>query len=251
MEWLITNGIAAWLLPPGCLLLLAVVGMLVAIRRPRGGRALVTFSLVALYVLSAPVVSGQLQRWLEPSHKDPIADKSGQAIVVLGGGTDIQAPEYGADAPSSSTLVRLRYGAHLQRALSKPLLVTGGTVHGNAPEAATMKAALERDFHASVKWVEPHSRNTLENARFTRALLKAEGIRRIYLVTHASHMPRARLAFEHHGFQVIPAATGFSRSRPLTLVDFLPSASALLDSSIVFHEVIGTGWYHLRFLLGR
>ena len=251
MEWLITNAIAAWLLPPGCLLLLAAIGAFIAVRRPRTGRGLVALSLIALYCLSTPIVSHHLRMWLEPSPADPGASKGGQAIVVLGGGTDIRAPEYGADAPSSYTLVRLRYAAHLQRALSKPLLVTGGTVHGNTPEAVTMKATLEREFHASVKWAEPRSRNTMENARFTQALLKDEGVRRIYLVTHAWHMPRAKLAFEHHGFEVIPAATGFSRLERRTLLNLLPSASSLLDSSIVFHEVIGIGWYHLRFLAGR
>jgi uncharacterized SAM-binding protein YcdF (DUF218 family) len=251
VEWLITNSIAAWLLPPGCLLLLAAAGAFLARRRARAGRALVVFSLLALYALSTSVVSSQLRRWLEPAHRDPLSDRSGQAIVVLGGGSYPDAPEYGADAPTMETLVRLRYGAHLHRALKKPLLVTGGTVRGNRPEAVTMKAVLEREFQTPVQWIEQRSRNTLENARLSRAVLDAEGIRRIYLVTQAWHMPRARIAFEHYGFTVIPAGTGFARPSQLTPVDFLPSAGALHESSMVFHEVIGIGWYHLRLLVGR
>ena len=183
--------------------------------------------------------------------RDPLADRSGQAIVVLGGGVQIDAPEYGADAPSMDTLARLRYGAHLHRALGKPVLVTGGAVSGHRPEAAAMKAVLENEFQTPVRWTEQRSRNTLENARLSYSILSAAGIRRIYLVTHAWHMPRAILAFEHLGFEVIPAPTGYSRRLKLTLLDYLPNASALLDSNLFFHEVIGIGWYHLRILLGK
>lgn len=251
MEWLITNSIAAWLLPPGLVLVILLVALLLARRRPRLARGLTAFSFVTLYVLSTPFVAGELRQWLEPAPRDPLSDKSGQAIVILGGGTYINAPEYGADVPNMETLVRLRYGAHLYRALQKPVLVTGGTVLGNTPEALTMKAVLDREFQAPVQWVEQASRNTLENARLSYSVLHSAGIQRIYLVTHAWHMPRAQLAFQHYGFHVIPAGTGYVTRYKLTPLDFLPNASALHNSSLVFHEAIGIGWYHLRILLGR
>ncbi len=251
MEWLITNAIAAWLLVPGFVLLVMLVALLSAWRRPRLSRGLMALSFVALYSLSTPYVSGQLRHWLEPAPRDPLADKSGQAIVILAGGTYFNAPEYGADAPGMETLVRLRYGAHLYRALKKPILVTGGSILGETPEAVIMKNVLDREFQAPVQWIEKDSRNTLENAKLSHRVLNAAGIRRIYLVTQAWHMPRARLAFEHAGFEVIPTPTGYSTQEKFTLLYFMPSASALLDSSRVFHEVIGIGWYHLRILLGR
>jgi uncharacterized SAM-binding protein YcdF (DUF218 family) len=252
VEWLITNAIAAWLLPPGSLLLVAAVGALLARRRPRTGRALVALSLFALYALSTPFVGDELIKTLEPPRHDPIADKTGQAIVVLGAGTYFSAPEYGHDAVSSGALARLRYAAHLYRALSKPVLVTGGAPQGNpVSEGESMKRSMETDFHIPVQWVEKESRNTLENARLSHRILSPAGVQNIYLVTHAWHMRRARLAFEHAGFRVIPAGTGYATRFELTSLDFLPSASALRDSSVFFHEAIGLGWYHLRFLLGR
>ena len=49
------------------------------------------------------------------------------------------------------------------------------------------------------------------------------------------------------GFSVIPAPTGYATRRAVSmLLDFVPSAQALLDSSWFFHEVIGLGWYRLR-----
>jgi uncharacterized SAM-binding protein YcdF (DUF218 family) len=63
-------------------------------------------------------------------------------------------------------------------------------------------------------------------------------------------MPRARLAFEHAGFTVIPAPTGFSRgeSFDLKVIDVLPRASALVNSYYFWHEVLGYLAYRLRML---
>jgi uncharacterized SAM-binding protein YcdF (DUF218 family) len=252
VEWLITNAIAAWLLPPGFVLVMLLAALLLARRRPWLSRGLAAFSFIALYALSTPFVAGQLRQWLEPAPRDPLSERSGQAIVVLGGGTYFSAPEYGRDTVSTPTLARLRYAAHLHRALNKPVMVTSGAPQGNpASEAELMKQVLETDFRVPVQWAEKESRNTMENGRLSYRTLGPAGVRNIYLVTHAWHMPRARLAFEHSGFKVIPAGTGYATSFELTTLDFLPNASALLDSSLVFHEVIGISWYHLRILLGR
>lgn len=252
MEWLISNAIAALLTPPGSLLLLGALGIGVARRRPRAGRVLIVLALAALYALSTPFVADRLISTLEPAPRDPLADAGGQAIVVLGGGTYFAAPEYGQDTVSPGSLVRLRYAAQLHRASNKPVMVSGGAPQGNATaEASQMKTALERDFGVPVTWAETGSNNTLQNARLGYRLLEAAGVRRIYLVTHAWHMPRARLAFEHAGLEVIPAPTAYATRYRLTALDFLPGADALRRSSRFFHEVIGIGWYHLRFSLGR
>lgn len=252
MDWLIRNAIASALMPPGFLLLVALWGLAVVWRRPRLGKSLVALALVALYALSTKFVADSLLQALEPPARDPLADRRGEAIVVLGAGTYFGAPEYGTDTVNAHGLVRLRYAAHLHRAIRKPILTTGGSPEG-APlgEAAHMKAALNHDFQVPVTWVEDQSRTTLENARLTHKILSAAGLRNIYLVTHAWHMPRAKLAFENAGLTVIPAATGYATRFRLTLLDFLPDASALLDSSRFFHEIIGIAWYQLQFAIAR
>jgi uncharacterized SAM-binding protein YcdF (DUF218 family) len=252
MEWQIVNSIAALMLPPGCLLAAALAGALASRWRPRLGRALVALSLILLYALSTPYVSERLIKTLEPVAGNPATDRSGQAIVVLGGGAYFAAPEYGSDTVGTFTLARLRYAAHLHRELKAPIVLTGGAPLGNAgSEAEMMERVLADDFRTPVQWLEKKSHNTLENARFTWRLLNPAGIRRIYLVTNAWHMQRARFAFEHAGFSVIPAATGFITRYQVTVVDFMPNASALGSTSWFFHELIGIGWYHLRIVLGR
>jgi len=252
MEWQIVNSIAALLLPPGCLLAVALAGTVASRWWPRLGRSLIALSLIVLYALSTPYVTDRLLRALEPTPVNPLADRSGQAIVVLGGGAYFAAPEYGRDTVGTFTLLRLHYAAHLHRELKKPILVTGGAPLGNAgSEAEMMARVLVDEFRIPVQWLEKQSRNTLENARLTWRMLEPGGIRRIYLVTNAWHLPRARFAFERAGFSVIPAPTGYTTRLGVTVVDFMPTASALSGSSWFFHELIGIGWYHLRLLLGK
>lgn len=250
--WELTHTLAALLVPPGLLLAAAVAAAVLARRRRRAGRALLALTLLAAYALSVPALAYRLLGLLEPAAADPLARGGGQAIVVLGGGRYAAAPEYGGDTVSAGTLERLRYAARLQRASGRPLLVAGGSPDRRPlAEAAAMRATLEADFGVPVAWSEERSRNTLENARFSRALLREAGVSRVYLVTHAWHMPRARLAFEHAGFAVVPAATGYSVPPALSLLAFAPSAQALLASSRFFHEVIGIAWYRLQFLTAR
>jgi uncharacterized SAM-binding protein YcdF (DUF218 family) len=248
MAWLVTNLIAAFLLPPLNLLLLGVAGLLLWRRRPVIARWLVAASLVLLWLLSTPYVAGSLLRLLEgePAALD-VKTQPADAIVVLGAGSYLNAPEYGADTVGVDSLARLRYAARLQRETGKPVLVSGGTPLGNAlSEAEQMKAVLENEFRVPVKWTESASNNTLENARLSQGILSPAGVRRIYLVTHAWHMPRSVLAFRSAGFEVVPAPTIYTLTQPLSLLDFLPSADALQTSQRFMHEVIGMLWYRLK-----
>ena len=249
MEWLISNAIGALLMPLGIVLIVLLVALLMAWRWPLQAWRPITVAIVLLYALSTQFVANGLLYVLEPAPRDPAADPSGQAIVVLGGGTYHRAPEYSGDTVTAQTLVRLRYAARLQRALGRPVLATGGSPEGSLiPEAQLMKQVLLQDFQVPVQWVEQRSNNTLENGRLVYRLLKPAGIERVYLVTHAWHMPRARLAFERAGFAVIPAPTGFATRFELTILDFLPNAEALAGSTRFFHEILGIAWYYVRLL---
>ena len=251
MEWLITNAVGALLKPPGILVVLLLIAAYLTWRRPPLARALVVLCCVALYALSTHFVAGHLVQLLEPEPRDPLADKTGQAIVVLGAGIYSHAPEYGGDTVNAMALVRARYAALLHRALKKPILASGGAPEGHPmSEAGLMKQVLQREFLVPVAWIEEVSRNTLENGRASYHILNAAGIRRVYLVTHALHMRRARLAFETAGFEVIPAPTNYVTRFRMTVLDFVPTARSLLDSSRFFHEAIGLGWYHLRIAIG-
>ncbi len=245
VTWLATHLGAALLLPPLGLLLVAAAGWILGRRRPALGRGLVFLALAGLWLLSTPLAAERLLALLQPPHQAIRGDEA-EAIVILGGGTRLDAPEYGGDSLGRYTLERLRYGAWLQRRTGKPVLVTGGNPRGGRPEARLMRDTLTREFGVPVAWVEDLARNTRENARLSAPLLKAAGVRRIYLVTHAWHLPRAVPEFERAGLAVLPAGMGYAGMEPLTPLDFLPSAEGLKNSQLAFHEAIGIIWYRLR-----
>lgn len=245
VTWFTTNLAAALLLPPLNLLLLGAAGWSIGRRRRALGRWLIFTACAGLWLLSTPFVADRLLGLIQPPYQ-PISGGEAEVIVILGGGTRLAAPEYDSDTLSRYSLERVRYGAWLQRKLRKPVLVTGGNPKGGTPEARLMRDMLTREFGIPVAWVEDIARNTRENARLSAEPLKAAGIRRIYLVTHAWHLPRAMPEFERAGLVVVPAGMGYEGMGPLTPLDFLPSAEGLKNSQLAFHEAIGIIWYRLR-----
>ena len=248
MSWFITNLISAFLLPPLNLLLAALMGILVARSHPRLGRALLIGSFALLWLSATPYFAEGALHLLEglPKAVDTRTQPA-DAIVVLGGGTYFNAPEYGTDTVGEGALARLRYAAKLQRETGKPILVTGGKPLGNdLSEAQQMKSVLEQEFNIPVRWAEDTSDNTLENARYSYQMLQKAGIKRVYLVTHAWHMPRSIFAFRSAGFDVVPAPTAFTTHYRTDLLSFIPNAGSLGGSRIFIHEAIGLLWYRLK-----
>ncbi len=247
LGWLVTQLFAAFLLPPLNLILTCALGAwwLRTRRRQRLGRALIWLSVVGLWLLATPYLAEQLLDALKPPYR-PIQAEAADAIVILGGGALRGNVEYGGDTVSRLSLERLRYGAWLARATAKPVLVTGGAPEGGVAEGALMRAVLEREFGIPVRWVEDRAVNTLENARYSAEILRAAGVRRIFLVTHAWHLRRAIPEFERSGLTVIPAGVGYTANAHRNLLDFLPSVRGLTDSYFALHEGLGLIWYRMR-----
>ena len=248
MSWFTTNFIAAFLLPPFSLLLLLALGIFLLYRRRKYARRLILAAFVLLWLASTPYLADGGLHLLEARTAALDNRQQADAIVILGGGTYFNAPEYaGQDTISDAALVRLRYGAKLQRETGKPILVTGGKPLGNSvSEAQQMRTALEQDFRVPVRWTEDASDNTFENARYSYQTLQKAGIKKIYLVTHAWHMPRAADVFRRIGFEVVEAPTAFTTRYRTDLFAFLPSAGSLHDSRIFIHEIIGLLWYRVK-----
>ncbi|MFA6202158.1 MAG: YdcF family protein [Gallionella sp.] len=249
MSWFITNLTSAFLLPPLSLLLLLLAGIYLFYRQPKFARALCTCALALLWIASTPYFAeGALHLLENQTHALTAGSPKASAIVILGGGTYFLAPEYdNQDTVSEATLLRLRYGARLQRELNAPILVTGGKPLGNGTsEAHQMRTVLEEDFRIPARWTEDASDNTFENARYSYQTLQKAGIRDIYLVTHAWHMLRSAAAFRAAGFVVIEAPTCFTTRYQTNLLAFIPRAEALRDSKIFVHEVIGLLWYQAK-----
>jgi uncharacterized SAM-binding protein YcdF (DUF218 family) len=171
------------------------------------------------------------------------------AIVILSAGRRRFAPEFGGETADEISLERLRYGAKLARATGLPVLVSGGLARGDSPSlAAVLANVLEQDYGIVARWQETQSSNTAENAQYSSAMLKQDGVERIVLVTHAWHMKRAAAAFAAQGMPVRAAPTAFyPRTNNPGWDDFLPNAAAFRMSSYAIHELGGGLWYRIKY----
>ncbi len=247
-----TRAAGIMLTPPGILIVFMVVGLLLQIRWRITGIVVVALSIGALYVMSLPGMGVAALASLERAHV-PVAvlttkDMPGkpQAIVVLGGGRYTAALEYDGDTVNSNSLERVRYAAHLARRTGLPILASGGAPFGEGlSEALLMARVLEQEFGIKPRWLEEQSRTTRENAEMSRSILRRERIERVYVVTHAWHMPRAMYAFSTAGVDAVPAPFGFHMlsAADRTYLGFLPTSKGLRMTGIAIRERIGLLWY--------
>ncbi len=236
------------LVPPINLLLIALLGF--ALQRHRAGRLLCGLGLIGLLVLSVPIVNQLLFLGLEEVTPPPAGAPPPAAIVILSADANKIGDDPVVFGIGHLSLERIRAGAALQRVSGLPVLVSGGLIdHSQLSLAALLTRSLETDFSVPVRWQEGTSRNTWENAANSATILHAEGIRSVFLVTHAWHMRRALIAFRHFGIIATPAPVPFSEILHVWRGAFVPSVGAWEDSYYALHEWIGCAWYELRALL--
>lgn len=207
---------------------------------------------VALYVLSNPFVSRMATRSLESLHRPATHEElsSTQAMVVLAGGFR-RGPDNRGEL-GLDTVSRCLRAADIYRAVGpRPIIVSGGllaTGPVDVPVSSGMKRLLMALGVAEGDIVEePRSTTTFENAVESQKLLAARALRRVALVTSASHLPRAVLVFRAQGLDVIPAGAGYAGAEPFARVlDVIPSATSVDTINRAAHEWVGLAWYWLH-----
>lgn len=238
--------LTALALPPGGLLVLAALGLLLAWRNWRSGPWLGGGALLALWLLATPAVSDRLRLSLESRFppQDPAVLPTADAIVVLGGG--LNPPHRRNPVPDLGRAAdRYWHAFRLWRAGRAPeILISGGALPWTDAAASEAEAALVLlvDFGLPAKRVllEPGSLNTRQNAELSATILRGRGGNRILLVTSALHMRRALSQFERTGLEVIPAATDYEvADQPPGLLRWLPDSEALDGSRRALKEYLG------------
>lgn len=244
-------------LPPTCFFILLLLGWLLMKWRRAVGLFVLWALLAVTYLSTTPFVAGEvmvpLQRYPAVNLDQP--DPGIGAIVVLGAGVYFSAPEYsvagaplfGVDVADPLSLQRVAYAAYLARATGLPILLSGGP--GGATNdrtiARAMNVTLTRNFGLSARWLEEQSASTMENAQYSAQILNSQGVRKVYLVTHAWHIRRALMAFESARVEAVPAPTAFVSRSGGQWRDFMPSAQAFHLTYYAIYEWLGIAWYRL------
>jgi uncharacterized SAM-binding protein YcdF (DUF218 family) len=250
--------LTALLLPPVPLLLMVLLGARLLLPS-RGLGWLVILISVSLLWLSA---CGGTAQWLSRMLLQPPPALSAQrigelkaqaqarqpvAIVVLGGGVEPYAPEYGLSNLLYPSLERLRYGLWLGRETGLPVAFSGGVGWGQKDSVAEAQVAARiasQEFGRPLRWVEDSSRDTRENAANTVALLKQAGIKQVLLVTHGWHMKRSVRAFERSAageLRIEAAPMGLAAEGQTSVLSWLPSGSGVVKVRNVLRELVGLG----------
>jgi len=249
------------LLPPVPLLVLVLAGAWMLHRRRRSGAWLVALGAAGIWLATCAAVGDWLDHNL-PGRPPALTEEriarwqaqvadSGPAevaIVVLGGGMEPHAAEYGAANLNVWSLARLRYGLWLSRRIGAPVAFSGGVGWaqgaGGPSEASTAARIAEQEFGRPLRWIEEASRDTRENARLTVPMLEAAGVRQVLLVTHGWHMPRAQRAFEQAAAQrltITPAPVGLATSVLRPVMRWLPTGEGMIHTRQVLREWLGLG----------
>lgn len=253
------------------LAILLIAAALFLWRKVRLQRILLILALLILFLGSNRLVAAGLVRGLEYQYQ-PLPEITqhpetkraaplAPVIVLLGGGTESHTP------PRPMVEVngagdRVLYAVQLYRLGYAPkILVTGGNIEwmSSGPSPAEDMAELLHFMGVPQEdiWLEGESRNTYENAVYTREILEPKGIHSIILVTSAQHMPRSVGLFAKQGFEVLPAPADFSvtetewekiaHPKPIDLLfNLLPGISNLSATTNSLKEYLGMFIYRLR-----
>lgn len=210
--------------------------------------------LIILYLSSNSFLVDECFRAWEPITEDyETTSKSYQGAIVLGGIGDIdlrlQKINFGISGDRLFQTLPLFYSGKI-----KKLIFTGGSGSIEFPEKKegiyVKKYLKSIHFPDSALIVESESKNTYENAIFTKKLLDSLNVEgEFLLVTSGYHMPRSLAVFKKAGFtQILPFVTNRSSGVRRFTFDhlFIPNPGTLISLHLLIHEWVGYLTYKLK-----
>ena len=212
-----------------------------------GVSAFLILALCAWTSLGALMLNPLEERFQKP----PTPPEKVAGIVVLGGGMEgaINMARGGYELNSAGD--RFVETAILARRFPDAKIVVSGGVgtlflkgEGDAVSAPRLLTAL--GVAADRLVLESKSRNTYENAVFSKELVKPHPGETWLLVTSAFHMPRAKALFEKAGFSTIPWPVDYRTSGREGVGLFVDNpADALENTTTAIREWLGLLAYWL------
>jgi uncharacterized SAM-binding protein YcdF (DUF218 family) len=215
------------------------------------GRLLMAGAILTLAAGLLTPLGALLLRPLEDRFPQPAPGMAApDGIIVLGGAMDTEKSEARGQVSLTDEAARLTAGAALARRYPAARIVfTGGwgaLGKGPAEAAGAEKLWLSLGVPPERMTFEGKSRNTWENALFTRDLVKPAKGETWLLVTSAWHMPRAVGIFRRIGFDVVPYPISyrtFGDGRDFRLIARPAERAVMLDDGV--REWIGLLAYWL------
>ena len=224
--------------------ILILVALALLVKKIPLRRRLLFAALAILVIFSNPFLLNQFaDRWdiknrpLNPAQKY-------SCVIVLGGFSSEVTPDSGYFNWSADRFIQA-LKLYTTGKVSHILITSGsGALVGpKFIEADWVKKELKTfKVPDSCVLIEDRSRNTLENAAFTKVVLQNARLQPPYvLITSGFHMRRSLGIFEKQQIQVVPFPCNFIAGTGETGVgDFVPDGGTFLGWDIYIKELLGT-----------
>lgn len=202
-------------------------------------KKLLISGVIILLVFSNSFLVGKIYNLYEPKYAEI---KHYDVGIVLGGFSNINKRNGQIAFGFTSDRLLQAIALFKQGIINKVLIASG---NANIIDKKVKEADLAKDYLRkigipdSVIMIENRSRNTLENAKFSRELINSKA--KVLVITSAWHTPRAKLNFDKYFKNDIAYyPTNHIGKVEYDLSDFIiPSAGALSDWNIILKEWMG------------
>ena len=239
--------------PAHIALLLAAIGVVLLFTRfAKTGRALATAGTLALLVMSFSPLAIYLALPLENRFARPAADMPApDGIIVLGGAFDENISMARGGVAFNDAAERLTAAVELSRRYPQArILFSGGSaaLRGASYSEAQVAGRFLEQMGVDPQRIilEDKSRNTFENAVYSRKLASPQPRERWLLVTSAMHMPRSVGIFRRVDFPAIPYPVAYRTRGSWMDVSLHKNAADMLRViDLAAHEWIGLLAYRL------
>lgn len=261
MSIFLSKFLPLFLYPLGLLaiLLLAVLALW---KKPRLAKTMLTAAFIILFLSGNRYVASAVARSLEWQYLPDEITMPIDSIVILGGGTE-PAIDPRPSVEVNAAGDRVFYGAILARQFPQAtVIVSGGDIDfldlaSSSPAEDMLNLLSLMGISEANILIQGESQNTYEDALYTCAILKENGLQQTLLVTSATHMPRSVAVFQKQGCQVIAAPTDFTITEAAwqklwhpnvqdLLINLVPSYSNLSTLTKSIKEYIGIWVYGLK-----
>lgn len=224
--------------------------IIIAFFTKKNKKTFLFIGLFILYFFTSPLVFNVLSKFVEIKQSKISETSNYEYGILLGGIASLDAS--GDVIQFSANVTRLISALDLYRAgkISKILISAGGhnTSEIERVEAYFLKKYMIRNgIPENDILIEYKSINTHQNALFSAKILKPKINKSSYLlITSSYHLKRAKLCFEHEGFNI----DGFASDRlgdipKLKILQIIPSGGMFYKWHYILHEIIGQIAYKL------
>jgi uncharacterized SAM-binding protein YcdF (DUF218 family) len=230
-----------------------IVFLLIALfsKRQKLKRKCFITGVMALIVFSNPLLLYLLAKNWDVGSAPLNKNKIYSSVIVLGG---FSGEDKNGNGVFNENADRFIQGVKLkEEGRVSHILISSG--NGNLQQSKFKEAAwvqrVLKEFNLpdSAVLIEPNSRNTFENAAFSKLVLQKAHLPPPYiLVTSAYHMRRSLYIFKDAGIDVIPYSSGrITGNAEFSFIGYMmPDAGVLVDWFIYEKEFIGLTVAHLK-----